>query len=185
MSTSHWHELYSAWARLRKPLQLNDQVIAAIKQEIAGCSGPILLLGITQGLTDAGHDITALERDETSVRNRWRASGPNRRAVVGDWQQPPFAPGTFAACIGDGIPIALRHPEGASSFYDALAFVLAPGGKFVTRIFAMPDARETVAAVKAAAFQGENPALHGLQVPAGDGGLRRSRQPEHRRAGHP
>jgi SAM-dependent methyltransferase len=155
MTTSHWNKLYSAWSRLRTPVRVADEVIAALKHHIADRPGPILLLGATRGLTDLRPDVTAIDRDETSVRDHWPGDEPKRRAVVGDWRQPPFAAGTFAACIGDGILIALPYPDGAASFYEALTRVLAPGGRFVCRVFAMPDIPETVAAVRAAAFQGQ------------------------------
>jgi hypothetical protein len=31
MSTSHWDKLYGAWSRLRTPVRLQDEVIAAVK----------------------------------------------------------------------------------------------------------------------------------------------------------
>jgi hypothetical protein len=155
MSTSHWDKLYSAWSRLQTPVRLQDEVISAVKQQIADRPGRVLLLGLTHGLTDILPGVIALDRDETSVRDRWPEEGSPRRAVVGDWRQPPFAAGAFAASIGDGVPIALRHPDAAASFYGALAGLLAPGGKFVCRVFAMPDVPETVDAVKAAASQGK------------------------------
>jgi hypothetical protein len=74
---------------------------------------------------------------------------------VGDWRHPPFAASAFAACVGDGIPIALRHPDDAASFYGALAYMLAPGGRFVCRVFAMPDIPDTMEAVRVAALEGK------------------------------
>src|SRR5215471_21699922 len=155
MSTSHWDKLYGAWSRLRTPVRLQDEVIAAFAQQIADRPGPVLLLGLTRGLTDLRPDVVAIDRDETSVRDRWPGDATTRRAVVGDWRQPPFAAGAFAACIGDGIPNALQHPDGAASLYDALAALLSPGGRLVCRVFAMPDVPETVDAVGAAALQGQ------------------------------
>jgi hypothetical protein len=155
MSTSHWDKLYGAWSRLRAPIRLQDEVIAAFQQQIADRVGPVLLLGLTHGLTDLRPDVVAIDRDEISVRDRWPGDAATRRAVVGDWRQPPFSPGSFSACIGDGIANALHHPEGAASLYAALAALLAPGGRLVCRVFAMPDAPESVDAVRVAALQGK------------------------------
>jgi hypothetical protein len=155
MSTSHWDKLYGAWSRLRAPVRVQDEVIAAFKHHISDRPGPVLLLGLTHGLTDIRPDVVAIDRDEVSLRNRWPGDAAERRAVVGDWRQPPFAAGAFAACIGDGIPIALRHPDDTASLYDALAALLAPRGRFACRVFAMPDVPETVEAVRAAALQGK------------------------------
>jgi SAM-dependent methyltransferase len=155
MSTSHWDKLYGAWSRLQTPVRVQDEVVSAIRRQIADRPGRVLLLGVTGGLTDIRPDVFALDRDEASIRDRWPGDGPARCAVMGDWRQPPFASGAFAACIGDGIPIALRHPDTTASFYTALADVLAPGGRFVCRVFAMPDIPETVDAVRGDALQGK------------------------------
>ena len=54
MSTNHWQSLFRAWSGLSTPVHVLPDVIASIKAEVAGVTGPILVLGLTSGLLDAG-----------------------------------------------------------------------------------------------------------------------------------
>ncbi len=152
MSFDHWHQLFLAWSRLAKPGQASPVALAAIKAQIAAVRGPVLLLGMTEGLFDAAADLTAIDQNETLARDR-RQGAPGRRVVVGDWMRLPFPAGAFAACIGDGSLIACSFPEGWTAALEAIARCLRPGGTFACRVFLAPDAGVAAAEVVAAARQ--------------------------------
>src|ERR1700694_4202662 len=109
MSTNHWDNLFRAWSTLPTPVRVASEVIDAIKAEVADVHGPILLLGMTSGLFDAGADITAIDQSSRLVGDLWRANAPGRQAVIGDWLHMPFGPASFAACIGDGSLISFDY----------------------------------------------------------------------------
>jgi SAM-dependent methyltransferase len=136
-------------------VRIQDEAIAGIKQQLSDRPGPILLLGLTPGLIDLGPELTAIDADEAAIRDRWPGDTPTRRAIFGNWLAPPVPPAAFASCVGDGTVNALSYPDDVAKLYGAVARILRPAGRFVCRVFAMPDVGETVAAVKAAALRGE------------------------------
>jgi SAM-dependent methyltransferase len=153
MSTNHWHELFRAWSRLPTPVRVADEVIAAIKAEVSGVTGPILVLGLTAGLLDAGSDITAIDQSRAVVGDLWPGNTPGRRVVIGDWLRLPFKPASFAACIGDGSLISFDYPDRLQLILDEVARCLQPGGKFACRVFLAPDQAERLADMEAAVQQ--------------------------------
>jgi SAM-dependent methyltransferase len=153
MNADHWNELFRAWSKLKTPRRVPDAVVAGVREQIERVPGPTLMLGITHGLSDLGSDLTALDRSEALIKTEWPGNTPNRRAVVGDWTRPPFAPGAFATCIGDGVINSLTYPEQATALLSSIALVLQTGGCFVCRVFTSPDEPETVAAVVRATWQ--------------------------------
>jgi SAM-dependent methyltransferase len=111
------------------------EAIEAVKSEVRGLNGPILLLGLTRPLMDASNDLIAIDRSVEMIRN---ASGAVR-AVAADWTALPFAPGSFAGCIGDGSLISFEFPDRLRSVLNEVARCLKPGGRFACRVFLRPD----------------------------------------------
>jgi SAM-dependent methyltransferase len=153
MSTNHWQGLFRAWSTLQTPVRVASEVIDGIKAEVADVRGPILLLGMTSGLLDASADITAVDQSSKLVGDLWPGNAPGRRAVIGDWLRLPFAPASFAACIGDGSLISFDYPDRLQQLFDGLAICLKPGGRFSCRVFLAPDRPETIADLEAAIEQ--------------------------------
>lgn len=147
MNSDHWNQLFRAWSRLRTPRRVPDEVIAGVNELIARVPGPTLMLGVTLGLAEVGSDLTAFDRSETLIRTRWPGDTPTRRALVGDWLAPPFAPSAFATCVGDGVFNSLAYPEQGTALLKSVATILRSGGLFVCRVFTMPDDGETVDSV--------------------------------------
>jgi SAM-dependent methyltransferase len=154
MSTNHWHGLFNAWSKLATPVRVSAEVIAAIKAEVAEVTGPMLVLGLTSGLMDAGPDITAVDQSRTLVDRLWSGNTPGRRAVVGDWLRLPFEAGSFAACIGDGSLISFDYPERLQALLAEVARCLRPGAKFACRVFLAPDPPQRFADLEAAIRSG-------------------------------
>jgi SAM-dependent methyltransferase len=151
MSTNHWHSLFQAWSNLSTPVRVSADAIASIKAEVVEMTGPILVLGLTAGLMDAGTDITAVDQSRTLVGELWPGNTPGRRAVVGDWLRLPFEAASFAACIGDGSLISFDYPDRLQSVLAEVARCLKPGGRFACRVFLAPDAATSFADIEAAA----------------------------------
>lgn len=145
MSTTHWHSLFQAWSNLSTPTRVSADAIASIKAEVAELTGPILVLGLTSGLMDAGSDITAVDQSRTLIDDLWPGNAPGRRAVVGDWQRLPFEATSFSACIGDGSLISFEYPDRQKLLLAEVARCLKSGGKFACRVFLAPDVPERFA----------------------------------------
>jgi SAM-dependent methyltransferase len=153
MSTNHWHSLFDAWSNLPTPVRVSADAITSIKTEVAEAAGPILVLGLTSGLLDAGSDITAVDQSRALVDDLWPGNTPGRRVVVGDWLRLPFEAATFAACIGDGSLISFDYPDRLQLVLAEVARCLKSGGKFACRVFLAPDVAVRFADVEAAVQQ--------------------------------
>jgi SAM-dependent methyltransferase len=155
VNSSHWDKFYRDRPQQEPQSTRFAEVAAGVKQQISDIGGRVLLLSVNPSLSNIGSDLTAVDRNAAVVRHRWIGNEPNRRAVVADWFQLPFADDSFALCVGDGSVNSVEYPDGVKSLYDNIARVLAPGGKFVCRTYLTPDIGETVAEVAAAAWQGK------------------------------
>lgn len=143
MTRAHWHDLFRAWAGLTKPVGVSPEIVAAIKAEVRGLNGPMLLLGLTRPLMDTSHDLVAIDRSAALAAERSR-SEPAARILVGDWTEMPFAPASFAACIGDGSLISFDFPGRLQRVLEEVGRCLKPGGRFACRVFLRPDRTPTL-----------------------------------------
>jgi SAM-dependent methyltransferase len=164
MTRNHWGSLFRAWSKLSTPVRVSSEVIAGIKNEVAGVSGPILLLGMTSGLFDAGADVTAIDKSADLVQHIWPGNTPARRAVVADWLGLPFAPHSFAACVGDGSLISFEYPDRLRLLLNGVADCLEPGGRFACRLFLAPEVDGTIADLKIALAQGRVPTFQHFKL---------------------
>jgi SAM-dependent methyltransferase len=163
VSTSHWADLQSRWARLGPPLRPNREVAEGMARAIAGHDRRVLLLGVTPELAELGDELIGVDINEAMIAHIWPGDSQRRRAVKGDWLDLPFPHGHFTAAIGDGSLNALTYPEGHRRLYGQLAAVLQPGGRFVVRLFKSPDRGEPLAAVRAAALAGKIGSFHAFK----------------------
>jgi SAM-dependent methyltransferase len=154
MTRNHWKDYHSAWSQLTVPLRPNHEVVAAVRDQIGAGRGPTLLLGVTPELADIASDLVAVDRNFAMVSHVWPGNTAARRALVGDWRNTNFAPGSFAACVGDNSICVLPFPEGAVSLCERLFEALQAGGRFVCREFVAPDTPESLSAVRDAAASG-------------------------------
>jgi hypothetical protein len=74
--------------------------------------------------------------------------------IRANWLATPCAAAAFSAAIGDGSLSALAFPDGYSRLCAELTRVLEPGGRVAIRLYATPEAGETMAAVRASALSG-------------------------------
>jgi SAM-dependent methyltransferase len=154
MNPSHWDSIYQGRPQQEPQSARYVEIAEGVKQQISGIDGRLLLLSVSPSLSSISCDITAVDRNAAVVRHRWPGNTPNRRAVVADWLQLPFAEGSFAACVGDGSMNTLEYQD-VKSLYDNLARVMLPGGRVVCRVYLTPDIGETVAEAAMAPWQGK------------------------------
>jgi SAM-dependent methyltransferase len=146
------------------PLRPNHEVIAAVKDQIAGLPGRTLLLGVTPELADIAPDVVAVDRNYSMVANIWAGNTASRRAVVGDWRNSNFVANAFTACVGDGSLCSLQYPNEFSATLAELARVLRRPGKLVIRVRVSPDTPETVADLVDAAMSGTLENFHAFKL---------------------
>lgn len=160
-------EYHRAWALLTPPLRPNSDVVAAIRQQIIGHPGRVLLLGVTPELADIATDLVALDINHSMVTHVWPGNTHARRAVVGDWRNANFLPASFSACVGDISLGALEFPTGTAQVCRSVHEILRPGGALVCRVFLMPQVRESVAALRDAAMSGAIKNFHAFKIRLG------------------
>ena len=99
--------------------------------------------------------------------NVWPGNTSSRWAVVGDWRNRNFAPGSFSLCLGDGSLNCLRHPDDIAFVLREVARALRQGGRFVCRLFVSPDQPETVWSIKEALLCGAIQNFHAFKLRLG------------------
>ncbi len=164
MSSDHWQDYHRAWSRLTSPLRPHQEVVSAVKQQIAGLSGRAILLGITPELADVAPDLIAVDRNFPLVVNIWPGNTAARKAIVGDWRNPNFLPGSFSACIGDGSLAAVRFPQDVSLLLRELVRILRGGGRFVCRLYLPSETPESVSMLKDAVMAGVIHNFHAFKL---------------------
>jgi SAM-dependent methyltransferase len=163
MSASHWEEFHRRWGRVKAPLRPNREIVAAFEAAVAGHTGRVLLLGVTQELADLGRELIALDRSQGMIDNVWPGNLARRRAQLGDWLDLKFPQGHFTAVIGDGSLSTLLYPSGHRAFYAQLEHVLRAGGRFVARTFATPEQGDSLEDVVARTEAGRIANFHAFK----------------------
>ena len=167
MPRDHRREYYHAWSQLTPPLRPHVDVVAAIRREIVGHPGRSLLLGVTPELADISTELVALDQNYSMVTHVWPGNARARCAVVGDWRNANFLPASFSTCVGDISLGALRFPDDTELVCRRVVESLRPGGRFVCRVFLMPQIRESVAALRDAAMSGAIRNFHAFKIRLG------------------
>jgi SAM-dependent methyltransferase len=116
---------------------------------------------VTPGIAILGQELTAVEGSRAMIDRLWPDDKPDRRAVVGDWTHLPFEAGRFGSVIGDGALNSVA--SGLDSLVGEISRVLRPGGVAAQRVFASPDERETLDAVRDDALGGRIGNVHALK----------------------
>ena len=152
MSKNHRQFYHRAWSQMTPPLLPHPSVVRAVKEQIEGLSGRILLLGVTPQLASIAPNLIAIDRNLSMVQHIWPGNTASRQAVVGDWRNTNFVSDSFVACIGDGSLCGHQYPRGIEIVMRELSRIMAFGGRFVCRLYLAPDKNETVGEVKDAAM---------------------------------
>ena len=141
-----WVRLALRYAKLTPPLLPSENDVALYREATAGRDDRVLLLGVTPALATLGTSLCAVELSPTVIRALWVGDSADRRAIVGDWRNLPFAPSSFSAVIGDGALSAVDLPPEILS--RELLRVVGSEGIVALRCFCAPVVAEPLEAIK-------------------------------------
>jgi len=119
-----------------------------------------LLLGVTPELAELSPTLTAIDNSAAMIAALWHG---RQRAILGDWLEMPFAPGSFDTVIGDGCLVLLAHPKQHQRFFEQLTKIVAPGGRILLRVFTSPEQPESRAQVCLEALGGKMKSVHAFK----------------------
>ncbi len=157
--TDVWVQLSERWARILPPLRPASEDIELFRQvadEVLGNghwpNRRALLLGVTPEIATmrwpTGTGLLALDSSPAMIRNVWPKDSAVSAAVArADWKAMPVRDEAYAFIIGDGILTSQRYPEDFAALVRELGRVLSKGGAVVIRLFARPEARDSVASI--------------------------------------
>lgn len=161
LTASEWRNFASVYGKLRPPLRPAEADVDNFRSAISGADGRVLLLGVTPELSVLGKQLIAVDNSPRMLANVWPGDREDRRAVVGDWTDLPFAQGRFDAVIGDGS--LNSAPDQVEEVVAEVRRVLAPGGKAAFRLFCAPERPESLKAIAADIAAGWSGNLHALK----------------------
>jgi SAM-dependent methyltransferase len=152
------------WREYHKRVRpLSPDIRGRVAEQIAGHDARVLLLGVTRDYAVLGEDLTAVDFCPEQIANVWIGDGPGRRAILADWREMDFPPGSFTAAVGDGSLSTLTWPADYRRVLEKVASALVPGGLLVVRCFMAPDEPETVEQVIDAILAGRAASFYGAR----------------------
>jgi SAM-dependent methyltransferase len=171
-----WAAHATNWSRLASPLRPCPEDLQRLKETWA-TSLPagipkrridVLMLGVTPELAlyPWAEEISlhAVDSSEEMIRSVWPGDGPDRRAVLGDWQQMPFADASFDLVVCDaGLPL-LVDLASLMAVGNEIRRLLKSNGRVVMRHFAPSPQMDTEGSLVAATEAGEIRNFHGLKL---------------------
>ena len=145
---NHWDHYHRHWSLLEAPLRPTAETVDIFEREVSASNADVLLLGVTSELAGLGKTMRAVDSSPAMVSGLWKGTTPSRTAVVGSWLDLPLASRSVDAVVGDGSLTMLSNSADRLIMLREMARVLRPGGSAAIRIFATPDRREGIAAVR-------------------------------------
>ena len=161
----YWHTIAAHWNNVGHPLRPNAQDIDGFTS-LLNLPGNrplrILILGVTPELYGIhwpnGSEILAADRSEPMIKAIW--PGPPDTAFTANWTALPFDAASFDAVLCDGGLHLQRYPTGQRQIAESIARILKPNGRFLIRLFALPDSPESPEQVFSDLHAGRIPSLH-------------------------
>jgi SAM-dependent methyltransferase len=161
MAGPEWHHFPALHGRLAPPLRPAPGDVANFRAAIAGSDRRVLLLGVTPELSVLGQSLVAIDGSPSMVERIWPGDREGRRAILGEWSALPFDDGSFDAVIGDGSLNSAPHQVG--KVLTEAKRVLAPAGRAAFRLFASPEAPESLEAIEQDVTGGRGGNIHALK----------------------
>jgi SAM-dependent methyltransferase len=161
LTNAGWRNFSGVHGRLRPPLRPSPGDVDNIRHAIDGSDQRVLLLGVTPELSVVGRHLIAVDNSPRMLADVWPGDRPDRRAMLADWTELPFASASFDAVIGDASLNAA--PDAVEEVVAEARRVLAPGGKAVFRLFCAPERPETLESIQADISAGWVGNLHALK----------------------
>ncbi len=155
-----WPSHARQWSLLRSPLRpCGEDVEIAVREarawsEAHASKAPrALLLGVTPELATmdwpAGTSLVAADRSEPMIESVFPKEGlpGGARAVCADWRSLPLAGGSIDVVVGDGCFSVFAFPDEVRAFAREVRRVTVSDARLVMRVFAAPDAPESLDAI--------------------------------------
>jgi SAM-dependent methyltransferase len=148
--------------------RLKETWVASLPAGIPGRRIDVLMLGVTPELAlfpwAEQTSLRAVDSSKEMIQSVWPGDGPDRKAVLGDWQQMPFADASFDLIVCDAGLLLLVEIASLIAVGGELRRLLRRDGRIVMRHFARTDGLETEQSVVAATEAGEMHNFHGLKL---------------------
>ena len=116
--------------------------MAALPGGIPGRCIEVLSLGVTPEVAlfpwAKKVSLRAIDSSEEMIRTVWPGDGPERKAVLGDWLQTPFADGVFDLIVCDAGLTQLVGIASLTLLGREFRRLLRTDGRVVMRHFARP-----------------------------------------------
>lgn len=172
--TGPWAALAATWRLVGPPLRPVAEDLELVRAALDGwdqeASRPprVLILGVTPELFDlpwpAGSLVHAADRTEQMISLVW--PGEQANAIQADWRDMPWLDASFDLVVCDG-GWHLLDLAGQQVLADVLARIIAPGGRFVVRLFVPSAQRQTPGQVIADLMSGRIRDLNALKLRLG------------------
>jgi SAM-dependent methyltransferase len=171
-----WSRYAREWDLIGSPLRPVAEDVQATLGEVQAhhaehANRPLraLLLGVTPELATMawppGTSLVAVDRSEPMLAAVFPKEGlpEHARAVCADWRALPLADDSIDVTLGDGCFTIFAFPDGLRLFAEEVRRVMARGGRFLIRVFAAPEAREDLAAIREDLRAGKIGSFHSLK----------------------
>lgn len=168
---NHWPAIAPLWHRVGPPLKPAPEDVALFQAGVdaaARQAGTLraLILGVTVELArlrwPEGTELDAVDRSASMIANVW--PGAPERAHQASWTDLPFAAGSRDLVLCDGGLAMIDPPGLLGDLAVELARVMAPGARFVTRLYTPGRREDTVEDVLTSMDRGEVPSLNALKL---------------------
>jgi SAM-dependent methyltransferase len=165
----HWETIAARWKNVGHPLRPCQEDVENFAELIGLPSRePIraLILGVTPELYHLawppGSRVHSVDQSSDMIEAIW--PGPAESASNADWLDVPFPDESFDYVLCDGGLTLLDYPRSQQALSTTVARILKRGGRFITRLFAIPDEPEQPCAVIADARAGKIRNVHTLKL---------------------
>jgi hypothetical protein len=169
-----WSRQASLWNCLGPPLRPAAEDIAIVRRAVLEWSlyhgAPrALILGVTPELAKLpwarGASLLAIDRSQMMIERVWPGfPRPGMGAICGDWLTMPLDTESRDVVLADGIFVQLPIPQAHRQLLEKLASILSPTGRFVVRMFVLPQTKESPAEVLNFCRVGEIDTVHEFKI---------------------
>ena len=171
-----WAVHAARWEKLGPPLRpyaedLQRLRVAWLAARLGGISGrrvDVLALGVTPEVAlfpwAEKVSLRAIDSSADMIRTVWPGDAPERKAVLGNWLQTPFADGAFDLIVCDAGLAQLVGMESLTVLGRELRRLLRADGRAVMRHFARPVRSESEQSIVAATEAGLVANFHELKL---------------------
>lgn len=171
-----WPKAARFWKQIGPPLRPVAEDVLFVRNVLNewGCRPEgkppqALILGVTPEFYHlpwpAGTSLKAVDRTPAMIEYVW--PGPVEAVTQADWLHIPYQQASMDLVLCDGGLHLLAYPDEQTELANKLAYVLAPGGYCVFRLFVPPATRETVDEVAAELLAGNIENLNYLKLRLG------------------